>query len=143
MRKIIIVAFFTACLLTACSGDKEKDANNVTQQSEQQLPPSQLKKGNIQHTVQFNLKWDVECSETEKFLQDGKRILSALPTVQSFEALRQVSTKNNYKFYFTMVFENQEAYDAYNNHPDHVKFVKERWETEVTDFLEGDFIRFE
>lgn len=141
MKKSIIAALFILPLFAACTGNKEHNTDKVTPVKEQQV--STLTKGNIQHTVQFNLKWDAESPETEKFLQDGKRILSALPTVKNFEALRQVSTKNNYRFYFTMVFENQEAYDAYNNHPDHVKFVKERWETEVTDFLEGDFVVLE
>ena len=32
-----------------------------------------------------------------------------------------------------------EDYESYNNHPDHCKFVEERWNTEVTDFMEIDF----
>lgn len=91
----------------------------------------------------FNLKYDADAPETDKFLQDGQRILSALPMVKNFEVSRQVSSKNEYKFYFSMVFDNQEAYTAYNEHPEHVKFVKERWETEVTNFLEADFIAVE
>ena len=31
------------------------------------------------------------------------------------------------------------AYAAYNVHPDHVRFVEERWIPEVADFLEIDF----
>mgnify|MGYP000888381620 CR=1 FL=1 len=141
MKKSIITASFVLSIFAACTGNKEHNADKVTPVKEQQV--STLTKGNIQHTVQFNLKWDAESPETEKFLQDGKRILSALPMVQSFEVLHHVSAKNNYRFYFTMVFENQEAYNAYNNHPDHVKFVKERWESEVTDFLEADFVALE
>lgn len=138
MKINILVVVLIFLLFATCTGNKEQRTNE-----QQQFTAVRLKKGTIQHTVQFNLKWDAESPETEKFLQDAKRILSALPMVQNFEVLRQVSTKNNYKFYFTMVFENQEAYDAYNNHPDHMKFVKERWQTEVTDFLEGDFVIFE
>ncbi|MBE9518785.1 MAG: Dabb family protein, partial [Bacteroidetes bacterium] len=32
-----------------------------------------------------------------------------------------------------------EDYNTYNQHPDHVAFVQERWLKEVTDFLEIDF----
>ena len=38
-----------------------------------------------------------------------------------------------------MEFAGQDAYDAYNGHPDHVRFVQERWLPEVADFLEIDY----
>jgi len=38
-----------------------------------------------------------------------------------------------------MEFASQQAYDQYNNHPDHVAFVQNRWIKEVEDFLEIDF----
>ena len=31
------------------------------------------------------------------------------------------------------------AYDGYNGHPEHVRFVEERWLVEVADFLELDY----
>lgn len=136
MKKYIIAVCSVFFLFAACSGNKEKCCSS----EEKQESTQELKNGYIQHTVQFSLKWDEGSVEAEKFLKDGKRILSALPTVQNFEALRQVSAKNNYKYYFTMVFADQAAYDAYNVHPDHMKFVEERWKSEVTDFLEADYI---
>lgn len=98
-------------------------------------------KNSIQHMVIFNLKYPVDSAETSKFLEDGRAILSAIPTVQNFEVLNQVSMKNNYNFGFSMFFDNQEAYTAYNEHPSHVGFVAERWLKEVTEFLEIDFTR--
>jgi hypothetical protein len=38
-----------------------------------------------------------------------------------------------------MEFASQAAYDGYNAHPDHVRFVEERWLKEVADFLEIDY----
>lgn len=38
-----------------------------------------------------------------------------------------------------MEFEDAGAYEAYNDHPLHVKFVNERWVTEVENFLEIDY----
>ena len=35
-----------------------------------------------------------------------------------------------------MEFADPDAYTAYNEHPDHVRFVQERWLPEVADFLE-------
>jgi hypothetical protein len=41
-----------------------------------------------------------------------------------------------------MEFAGQEAYDGYNRHADHVRFVAERWLAEVEDFLEIDYVPF-
>jgi hypothetical protein len=38
-----------------------------------------------------------------------------------------------------MEFADRPAYDRYNGHPDHVRFVQERWSTEVSEFLELDY----
>jgi len=37
-----------------------------------------------------------------------------------------------------MDFDSAQAYQAYNGHPAHVAFVRDRWEAEVTRFLEID-----
>ncbi|EGK00959.1 Dabb family protein [Dysgonomonas gadei] len=136
----IVGLLFISSLFSACNGSKQEKEVSENVVVEQSGTSAKLEKGNIRHTVMFNLKYDVNAPETDKFLQDGQRILSALPMVKNFEVSRQVSSKNEYKFYFSMVFDNQEAYKAYNDHPEHVKFVKERWDTEVTNFLEADFV---
>ena len=64
--------------------------------------------------------------------------LSAIPGVEGFSAFRQVSPKNDYDFGFSMDFADKAAYEAYNNHPVHVAFVKDRWQTAVSRFLEID-----
>lgn len=38
-----------------------------------------------------------------------------------------------------MQFDDQETYDRYSSHPEHLALVKKRWLTEVTDFLELDY----
>ena len=93
----------------------------------------------IRHTVAFTLKHAKGSPAEAKFLGDGKRILAPIPGVQKFEALRQVSPKNHYAFGFSMEFADQAAYDAYNDHPDHVAWVRDRWMNEVSDFLEIDY----
>jgi hypothetical protein len=37
-----------------------------------------------------------------------------------------------------MEFADQAAYTAYNEHPQHVAFVAERWDAQVTRFMEID-----
>jgi len=98
-----------------------------------------LKKGEIQHMVIFNLMHQNDSDEASKFIKDGTRILTGIPVVKNFQAFNQVSKKNTYAYGFSMVFANQNDYTTYNNHPDHVDFVQNRWMKEVNDFLEIDF----
>jgi len=98
-----------------------------------------LKKGEIQHMVIFNLKHQKDSDEARQFIQDGTRILTGIPVVRNFQAFKQVSKKNKFQYGFSMVFTNQNDYSTYNNHPDHVAFVQNRWMKEVSDFLEIDF----
>lgn len=98
-----------------------------------------LKEGEVQHMVIFNLPYPKDSVDALKFLADGTDILAGIPVVQNFQAFMQVSKKNDYQYGFSMVFANQEDYTTYNNHPNHVSFVQNRWMKEVTEFLEIDF----
>jgi hypothetical protein len=40
-----------------------------------------------------------------------------------------------------MEFANQAAYDGYNTHPDHVRFVQEIWIPEIAAFTEIDYVK--
>jgi Stress responsive A/B Barrel Domain len=92
----------------------------------------------IRHTVVFSLRHPPGSPDEAAFL-DAALALAAIPGVRRFERLRQVSGKNGYRFGFSMEFHDQAAYDGYNTHPDHVAFVRDRWQAEVTDFLEIDY----
>ena len=91
----------------------------------------------IRHTVVFRLRHAAHSPAETAFL-DAALVLAKIPGVEKFERLKQVSPKNDYRFGFSMEFADQAAYDGYNNHPDHVSFVRDRWDNEVTDFLEVD-----
>ena len=94
----------------------------------------------IRHTVVFTLKHAEGSAAEKKFLADAD-VLKKIPGVQKFEKLRQVSKKNGYAFGFSMEFDDAAAYQEYNDHPEHVRFVKERWMPEVAEFLEIDYER--
>ena len=98
-----------------------------------------LKDGEIQHMVIFNLPYPEGSDKAKKFLKDGTGILTGIPVVKKFQAFKQVSPKNDFQYGFSMVFSNQADYTTYNEHPDHVAFVQDRWMKEVSDFLEIDF----
>jgi heme-degrading monooxygenase HmoA len=99
---------------------------------------SRLAAGRIRHTVVFTLAHP-EGSPAESEFLAATGGLSAIPGVEEFELLRETSPKNAYRFGISMEFADRAAYDAYNEHPDHVRFVQERWLAEVTDFLEVDY----
>ena len=50
-----------------------------------------------------------------------------------------MSPKNDFRFGASMEFADRDAYQVYNDHPDHVAFVRDRWQAEVKDFLEIDY----
>jgi heme-degrading monooxygenase HmoA len=102
--------------------------------------PDGLKEGEIMHTVIFDLKHAPDSPEAGKFIADARRILTAVPGVRGFRAYRQCSPKNDYRYGFLMTFDSQKAFDAYTAHPEHCKFVEERWDTEVSRFQESDFM---
>ena len=93
----------------------------------------------IRHSVIFNLKHP-QGSDAETSFLKAADILAAIPSVEKFEKLRQVSAKNDYAFGFSMEFADQAAYDIYNAHPDHTAFVQGRWIPEVSKFLEIDYV---
>lgn len=92
----------------------------------------------IRHTVVFRLKHPRGSAAEKAFLSDAE-VLRGIPGVEKFEKLRQVSGKNDYAFGFSMEFADQAAYQGYNDHPDHMRFVNERWVPEVEEFLEIDY----
>jgi hypothetical protein len=97
-----------------------------------------LAPGRIRHTVVFTPKHAAGSAEEADFLATAAG-LAAIPGVEAFEILRETSPKNGYRFGISMEFAGAEAYTAYNEHPDHARFVQERWLPEVADFLEIDY----
>jgi hypothetical protein len=94
--------------------------------------------GRIRHTVSFELRHPSGSDAERDFLEAAAR-LGEIPGVEAFDILAEVSPKNEFRFGISMEFADAAAYDAYNAHPDHVRFVEERWMTEVADFLEIDY----
>ena len=93
----------------------------------------------IRHSVAFALHHTEGSAEEATFL-DALRALAAIPGVEAFEVVAEISPKNPYRHGVSMEFADGAAYEAYNAHPDHVRFVTELWEREVAEFLEIDFV---
>jgi hypothetical protein len=95
--------------------------------------------GRIRHTVVFRLAHPEGSAEERDFLESAEQ-LAVIPGVEAFELLAEVSPKNDYRFGISMEFADRAAYEGYNAHPDHARFVQERWLAEVSDFLELDYV---
>lgn len=93
----------------------------------------------IRHTVVFKLKHEPNSAAEHQFLEQARK-LTSLPTVLNFECLQQISSKNHFTHGLSMEFVNDEAYQAYNENPLHIAFVKNYWLSEVEDFLEIDYL---
>jgi heme-degrading monooxygenase HmoA len=96
----------------------------------------------IRHTVVFRLRHQPGSAEEKAFFEAARR-LGHLPGVSRFEMLRQTGIKNDYRFGLSMEFWDDAAYRGYNDHPDHVAFVRDRWLPEVEAFLEIDYVKLE
>ena len=94
-----------------------------------------MEPGRIRHSVVFALRHEPGSPEERDFLRAAGE-LRAIPGVESFELLSEVSPKNDYRFAISMEFATDAAYAGYNAHPDHVRFVEDRWLLEVESFLE-------
>ena len=97
-----------------------------------------MQPGRIRHTVSFRLRHPAG-SEGERDFFDAAGKLAEIPGVEAFDILAEVSPKNEYRYGISMEFADAAAYTAYNEHPDHVRFVEERWLNEVEEFLEIDY----
>jgi heme-degrading monooxygenase HmoA len=88
--------------------------------------------------VVFKLR-HAQGSQGEKDFLEALLKLSEIPGVENMHLSREISKKNKFEYHVSMEFADQAAYDRYNNHPNHVSFVQQRWMKEVEDFLEIDY----
>jgi Stress responsive A/B Barrel Domain len=98
--------------------------------------------GRIRHTVAFRLRLAAGSPDEAAFLAEAEA-LAAIPGVEAFELLRQVGEKNNFDFGISMEFADRSAYDGYNRHELHLRFVADMWVPKVADFLELDYAPIE
>jgi hypothetical protein len=95
----------------------------------------------IRHTVVLRLKHPAGSSAEREFIAAAQSLRS-IPGVGKFEVLRQVGRKNSFTFGISMEFADAATYARYNEHPDHKRFVQERWLKDVQEFLEIDYVPY-
>ncbi|RVU25523.1 Dabb family protein [Sandaracinomonas limnophila] len=94
----------------------------------------------ISHTAVLKFKPAVSEQEKLEFFKALKN-LESISGVQKLEISKQISTKNHFEYFFSMIFDTQEIYDAYSNHSLHNEFVQTYWIPLVEDFMEIDTIK--
>ncbi|MGJ8692122.1 MAG: Dabb family protein [Thalassotalea sp.] len=92
----------------------------------------------ILHTVAFKLKHQQNSVDEAKFITRAKQ-LADITSVNNFQVLKQISSKNSFDFALSMEFNNNDDYQFYNHHPQHIDFVENYWLKEVVDFIELDY----
>lgn len=92
----------------------------------------------IRHSVVFTFKKEIEDRAKAEFFKAAWE-LKNIPGVKNFEVLKQFSSKNNYDYGILMELDDKKAYETYNNHPDHTKFVQQWWLNYIGEFMEIDF----
>ncbi|MCF7849319.1 MAG: Dabb family protein [Kiritimatiellales bacterium] len=122
--KPIVILVILSCLQTGCITSPPVRERTV-----------------IVHSVFFKLK-HADGSDAERVFLVKAAELGKIPGVGNFQMLKETSPKNPYTLGLSMEFADQAAYDAYNNHPEHVGFVQQVWLKEVADFQEIDHVLY-
>ena len=91
----------------------------------------------LRHAGIFNFKATVSESQKHEFFVVLKA-LEEITGVEKMEVSRQTSTKNKFKYGFSMEFASPEIYQAYSVHPQHDAFVRDFFIPLVEDFKEID-----
>ena len=91
----------------------------------------------IRHAGIFNFKATVSESQKHAFFV-ALKALEEISGVEKMEVSRQTSSKNKFKYEFSMEFASNEVYQAYSIHPQHDAFVNDYFIPLVEDFMEID-----
>lgn len=91
----------------------------------------------LRHAGIFKFKPTVSESQKHEFFV-ALKALEEINGVEKMEVSRQTSSKNKFKYGFSMEFANNEIYQAYSIHPQHDAFVQDYFIPLVEDFLEID-----
>jgi len=94
----------------------------------------------MQHTVVFSLTHARGSAEEADFIQWAKTTLTSIDFVKDFVVNQQVSPLSDYTWQFSMVFDDQAEFEAYNTHPTHVMLLETRWAAEVPSAMQLDFV---
>ncbi len=81
----------------------------------------------ICHVVLIRLRRDLPESAGIELLEQARRLLAPIPVVRNFRLGRGLGKRAevDYPYSLVMEFEDADALQAYQVHPDHVRFVRQ------------------
>lgn len=81
----------------------------------------------ICHVVLIRLKEGVSERDGDRFVEEARRVLRAIPTVRNLRVGRGLGVKSEVEHPYALVmeFEDEAALEAYQVHPEHQRFVAE------------------
>ena len=103
------------------------------------LPEGAIRTKPIKLVVSFNLEYEPNSLEADKFLSTWYESISALPDDVILEAHRQVSP-DQFAFAVSLVFNNWEEYRTYESRPEFLEYYYEHWKPHVTEAEERVYI---
>lgn len=79
----------------------------------------------ICHVVLVRLRDDLSEEATERFLEQAREVLGAIPGVRNLRAGRDIRGDSSHPCALVMEFADRDALEAYQVHPEHRRFLDE------------------
>lgn len=75
----------------------------------------------VRHIVMFKLKKDADITEAK---QKAEKLIEFIPSIEKMEVVcnSSLADESNYELALICDFKNMEDLNAYQNHPEHLKF---------------------
>lgn len=81
----------------------------------------------VEHVILYNAAGGMAEAEVAALMQDGRRILSAVPGVRRVVAGRAVADDAPYRYCWLIRFAARPVIDSYREHPDHKRFADQQF----------------
>lgn len=94
----------------------------------------------VDHVIVYNVEGVSEV-EVDAMMNEGKRVLSAIPGVREVVCGGAVQETAQYRFTWLVRFAHQVVIDSYRDHPDHIAFADNHFRPVAGNRITIDFVR--
>ena len=100
-----------------------------------ELPRTQA----IERIILVNLKEGVSEEQFNMVALHGREMLGAIPGVEVLSLGIALNMDASHKYYVRLRFENREALEVYNTHPNHAAYGLQEWLPIIADEILNDY----
>ena len=93
----------------------------------------------VHHVIIYNVGSKDE-TQVRAMMQEGKRVLGAIPGVRRVITGKAVQEDSGYRFCWLIEFVNEKVIDSYREHPDHVDFADRLFRPVAGDRISIDYL---